>query len=76
MSERTIVIGAGFSSATLSKLINRENLMIFDKGRGPGGRSSTRRVEGIGSYDHGLQFISPEIPQEAFIGVLKINKYV
>jgi renalase len=68
MSERTIIIGAGFSSATLSKLINCQNLMIFDKGRGPGGRSSTRRVEGIGSYDHGLQFISPENP--------KFNKFL
>jgi predicted NAD/FAD-dependent oxidoreductase len=60
MSEKTIIIGAGFASATLSNLINDQNLTVFDKGRGPGGRSSTRRVEGVGNFDHGLQFVSPE----------------
>ena len=60
MKKNTILIGAGFSSAVLSRLLSSKNLSIFDKGRGPGGRSSTRKVESIGFFDHGLQFISPE----------------
>ena len=58
MKKNTIIIGAGFSSAVLSQLLISKNLLIFDKGRGPGGRSSTRRVENIGFFDHGLQYIS------------------
>ena len=58
MKKNTIIVGAGFSSAVLSQLLNSKNLLIFDKGRGPGGRSSTRRVENIGFFDHGLQYIS------------------
>ena len=60
MLDKTILIGAGFSSAVLSKLIKNKNLLIIDKGRGPGGRSSTRRVDSVGFFDHGLQYISPK----------------
>ena len=42
MPNKTILVGAGFSSAVLSRLIKNKNLIIIDKGRGPGGRSSTR----------------------------------
>ena len=59
MSNKTIIIGAGFSSAVLSRVIKNKNLVIMDKGRGPGGRSSTRRVDKVGFFDHGLQYISP-----------------
>ena len=41
---KIIIIGSGFSSAVLSKNLKTENILIFDKSRGPGGRSSTRRV--------------------------------
>ena len=54
------IIGSGFSSAVLSKNLKEKDVLIFDKGRGPGGRSSTRRVEHVGVFDHGLQFISPK----------------
>lgn len=57
---KTVIIGSGFSTAVLTKFLDqRSNLLIFDKSRGPGGRSSTRRVENIGLFDHGLQYISP-----------------
>ena len=59
MPNKTILVGAGFSSAVLSRLIKNKNLTIIDKGRGPGGRSSTRRVDNVGFFDHGLQYISP-----------------
>ena len=58
--KKTIIIGSGFASAVLTKALDQNsNLLIFDKSRGPGGRSSTRRVENIGLFDHGLQYISP-----------------
>ena len=58
---KTAIIGSGFSSAVLTKLLNsNNNISIFDKSRGPGGRSSTRRVDNVGLFDHGLQFISPK----------------
>jgi renalase len=60
MTNKIVLIGAGFSSAVLSKKIKSNNLIIYDKGRGPGGRSSTRRADTIGVFDHGLQFISPK----------------
>lgn len=64
---KTIIIGSGFSSAVLNKKLNKKNnILIFDKSRGPGGRSSTRRVENIGFFDHGLQFISPKSQEFSF----------
>ena len=54
------IIGSGFSAGVFSRSINDKDIIIFDKSRGPGGRSSTRRVENIGAFDHGLQFISPK----------------
>ena len=54
------IIGSGFSSAVLSKNLKTKDISIFDKSRGPGGRSSTRRVNHVGIFDHGLQFISPK----------------
>jgi predicted NAD/FAD-dependent oxidoreductase len=54
------IIGSGFSAGVLCRSINDKDSIIFDKSRGPGGRSSTRRVENIGVFDHGLQFVSPK----------------
>ena len=65
--KKTIIIGSGFASAVLTKALDQSsNLLIFDKSRGPGGRSSTRRVENIGLFDHGLQYISPTIKEFDF----------
>jgi predicted NAD/FAD-dependent oxidoreductase len=71
MSNKIVIIGAGFSAAVFSVLIQGSDLKIFDKGRGPGGRSSTRRVDNIGIFDHGLQFINSE--NKEFINFLKKN---
>ncbi len=51
------IIGTGFSAATLKYFLKSE-ADFFEKSRGIGGRSSTRKVDGIGSFDHGLQYIS------------------
>jgi renalase len=70
---KTVIIGSGFSSAVLTKILDQNNdILIFDKSRGPGGRSSTRRVENIGFFDHGLQFISPKKKEFDFF----LNQYL
>ena len=53
------VIGAGFSAATLSYFIKKD-LDFFEKSRGVGGRCSTRRVDNVGLFDHGLQYIKSQ----------------
>jgi predicted NAD/FAD-dependent oxidoreductase len=50
------IIGAGFSAATLTYFL-KQDLDIYEKSRGAGGRCSTRRVDNIGLFDHGLQYI-------------------
>ena len=45
MTSKITIIGSGLSSAVLSKKFNENEIQIFDKSRGPGGRSSTTRVE-------------------------------
>ena len=70
------IIGGGFSSAILNILLNFEDIIIFEKSRGPGGRSSTRRAENIGVFDHGLQFISPKDKEfELFLNNY-LNSYI
>ncbi len=54
------IIGAGFSASVLSYYLNEKDIIVFDKARGPGGRSSTRKVDGVGAFDHGLQYIAPK----------------
>jgi len=54
------IIGAGFSSAVLSYYLRNDDVIMFEKARGPGGRSSTRKVDGVGVFDHGLQYITPK----------------
>ena len=50
------IIGSGFSAATLSYFIKKD-LDFYEKSRGAGGRCSTRRIENVGLFDHGLQYI-------------------
>ena len=66
------IVGCGFSAAVLNTTLHCEDVVIFDKSRGPGGRSSSRRVENVGVFDHGLQFVSPK--DEKF--VLFLNNYL
>jgi renalase len=73
VSNKTVIIGAGFSAAVFSKLIKQSNILIFDKGKGPGGRSSTRRITNVGIFDHGLQFINSE--NKEFLNFLKKNLF-
>ncbi|MEO1641732.1 MAG: FAD-dependent oxidoreductase [Pseudomonadota bacterium] len=66
---RVAIIGAGMAGLTAARDLKRAgaDVQLFDKGRGPGGRMSTRRAEVDGQtlrFDHGAQYISPK--SEAF----------
>lgn len=54
-----IIIGAGISGVTLAQHLTAAGkpTLVLDKGRGVGGRMSTRRRDGV-RYDHGAQFIT------------------
>ena len=60
MSEYCI-IGSGISGSTIANLLNKKNsVKVFDKARGPGGRSSFKRLNKNQGFDHGIQYISPK----------------
>ena len=43
------------------ELMQRDiDVIVFDKGRGLGGRMATRRAEGGFQFDHGVQYLSPK----------------
>ena len=55
------VIGSGISGATIANLLSKKNFVhIYDKARGPGGRSSFKRLNKSKGFDHGAQYISPK----------------
>lgn len=59
------VIGAGLAgiSAARALIACGHAVTIFDKGRGPGGRLATRRIEAEGrtlQFDHGAQYLRAE----------------
>ena len=55
------VIGSGISGATIANLLSKKNSVhIYDKARGPGGRSSFKRLNKSKGFDHGAQYISPK----------------
>ena len=55
------VIGSGISGATIANLlIKKHQVDLYDKGRGPGGRASFKRIKGRVGFDHGTQYISPK----------------
>lgn len=56
--DRIAVIGAGISGLTCANQLHQQgySVTLYDKGRGVGGRMSTRRAEQF-EFDHGCQFI-------------------
>ena len=55
------VIGSGISGSTIANLLNKKyQVSLYDKGRGPGGRASFKRIKGKIGFDHGTQYISPK----------------
>ncbi len=72
------IVGAGMAGLACAEALaaHRHDVVVFDKGRGPGGRMSTRRVQtpvGEAHFDHGTQFFTAQDPGfqsriEAWIG--------
>lgn len=57
------IIGAGMAGLACARALegNGHEIRVFDKGRGPGGRMSTRRMQtpvGEVRWDHGAQFFT------------------
>ena len=57
------VIGSGISGATIANLLSKKySVDVYDKARGPGGRSNHKRLDKLRGFDHGTQYISPKSP--------------
>ena len=59
------ILGAGLAgiSAARALIARGHAVTVFDKGRGPGGRLATRRMEAAGrklQFDHGAQYLRAE----------------
>ena len=68
MSEAIAIIGAGMAGLSCAQRLaaGRHKVRLFDKGRGPGGRMSTRRAStGLGElrWDHGAQYFTARSPE-------------
>lgn len=66
-----VVVGAGVSGLSCARsLLDRGwRVQVIDKARGVGGRLATRRVETVGNFDMGAQFITARDPR--FIKLLE-----
>ena len=65
---RAGIVGAGMAGLACAEVLSSHGLdvRLFDKGRGPGGRMSTRRLStsaGIVSIDHGAQYFTARDPR-------------
>ena len=60
------VIGGGPAGALCARVLSEHiaEVTVFDKGRGPGGRLSTRRYENT-QFDHGAQYMTARDPSIA-----------
>lgn len=61
------IVGAGMAGLSCATFLQEsgQKVQLFDKGRGPGGRMSTRRMEtpvGEVSWDHGAQYFTARDP--------------
>ena len=55
------VLGSGIAGSTIANLLSKKySVHVYDKARGPGGRSSNKRFKNNLSFDHGVQYISPK----------------
>jgi hypothetical protein len=68
MTKSIAIIGAGMAGLSCAMELKARgmNPVLFDKGRGPGGRMATRRAEIDGaetSFDHGAQYFTARDPR-------------
>ncbi|MEO0990581.1 MAG: FAD-dependent oxidoreductase [Pseudomonadota bacterium] len=68
---RIVIVGAGMAGLAAARRLADAGLepLVLDKGRGIGGRLSTRRAEGA-QFDHGAQYMSSKT--DAFEKVLRM----
>ena len=64
---RIAIIGAGIAGLSCARQLEAtgHRTSLFDKGRGPGGRMATRRIDtdlGQASFDHGAQYLTARDP--------------
>jgi hypothetical protein len=60
---RVAIIGAGIGGVVLGQaLAGRHDVVVFEKGRGVGGRMATRQAPGF-AFDHGAQFFTARDPR-------------
>ena len=58
------VLGSGIAGSTIANLLSKKySVHVFDKAKGPGGRSSNKRFKKNLSFDHGVQYINPKSKQ-------------
>ncbi len=59
-SPRIAIIGAGMAGLACARALQDAGFRpaVFDKGRGPGGRLATRRLDGDIRFDHGAQYVT------------------
>lgn len=60
-SNSIAIIGAGIAGASAARSLTQAgfSVEVFDKSRGIGGRTATRRTE-FGEFDHGARYFEPE----------------
>jgi len=60
MPTRIAVIGAGMAGLACARALLDAGFkpVVFDKGRSPGGRLATRRLDDSISFDHGAQYVT------------------
>lgn len=65
LNPRIAVIGAGISGLICARTLHDLGLevTVFEKSRGPGGRTATRRADSGISFDHGAQYFTARDPQ-------------
>ena len=55
------ILGSGIAGSTIADLVQKKySIEVFDKARGAGGRSATRKYLNQLNFDHGLQYFSPK----------------
>lgn len=61
---RVAIVGAGLAGLTCAEHLAAKGyeVALFDKGRGPGGRMSTRQMEGGWAFDHGAPWFAAHDP--------------
>lgn len=71
MNDTTLIIGAGITGITCARMLldAGRKVVVWDKGRGIGGRLATRRVGDEMAFDHGAQYFRAADP--AFQTVLE-----